>query len=80
MSCRFDVAQYVANYFSVSLSSLGPESGPVDGDVAGWDSFSHVLLILSLEDEISCRFSSVELETLSTIREIQEAVDRMLLS
>jgi len=44
------VAKAIAREFGVPVASITAET--VAGDVAGWDSFSHGMLLMAIESEI----------------------------
>jgi acyl carrier protein len=47
-------------------------------DVAGWDSLSHVNLILAVEARFKLHFTQKELLTLGNISDLQKIIDRKL--
>jgi acyl carrier protein len=48
------------------------------GDIASWDSFAHINLMLGIEAEFGVEFDSDEIGTLLTIGLITEALQRRL--
>jgi acyl carrier protein len=44
--------------------------------VPGWDSLSHVRIILAIEAEFSIRFSMLEVLRMNKVGDLQELVDR----
>mgnify|MGYP001142743029 CR=1 FL=1 len=47
------------------------------GEVAGWDSMSHLRLITAIEEEFGVRFTMDEIADLQTPAQLQQAIDRM---
>jgi acyl carrier protein len=45
--------------------------------VPGWDSLSHVGVIVAVEKEFGCRFKMKDLMKLRSVGELQELVNRM---
>ena len=39
-------------------------------NVAGWDSFSHINLVVALESEFQVQFSTMEIRTMTGVRDI----------
>ncbi len=61
----------------VFTSVFGPEIGDLSGHdspttVAGWDSVSHLNLILSLEAEFGVQFEAEEIASLNSVQTIRE--------
>ena len=54
------------------------ESGLKVGDIAAWDSFSHINLMLGIEAEFGVEFDSDEIGTLRSVGQIFEALQRRL--
>ena len=48
------------------------------GDIAAWDSFSHINLMLGIEAEFGVEFDSDEIGTLRSVGQILEALRRRL--
>jgi acyl carrier protein len=47
-------------------------------DVEGWDSLSHVVLILAIENRFKVKFSQKELLTLRNVGDLMKAVESKL--
>jgi acyl carrier protein len=47
-------------------------------DLNGWDSVSHIRLMLSIEDEFKFRFTSGEISDLHNIKELLDAIQSHL--
>jgi acyl carrier protein len=45
-------------------------------DVPGWDSLSHVRIILAIEAEFGIRFSTVEILRIRQVGDLQDLIDR----
>ena len=43
-------------------------------DVVGWDSLSHVRLLMSLEDEFNIRFASLEADSMKNIGDLADLI------
>jgi acyl carrier protein len=48
------------------------------GDIACWDSFAHINLMLGIESEFGVEFDSDEIGTLLTVGQITNALQRRL--
>lgn len=48
------------------------------GDVPGWDSLAHVNLLFSIGEEFGVEFSDQELESLSTVGDLEHALESKL--
>jgi acyl carrier protein len=44
--------------------------------VPGWDSLSHVRIILAIEAEYGIRFTTVEVLRMKSVGDLQDAIDR----
>lgn len=55
-------------------AELGPESS-VD-NLEGWDSLSHVNLVLALEDTFEVRFSPAEIVELTSVKKVEDQLKR----
>lgn len=47
-------------------------------EVDGWDSLSHINLILAIENKFKIRFTQRELMTFSNVGDLKAAIDRKL--
>lgn len=47
-------------------------------DVDGWDSLSHINLILAIENKFNIRFSQRELLTFTKVGDLQDAIERKI--
>ena len=45
-------------------------------DIDAWDSLTHVQLIVAVEEEFSCKFSTVEVMRLKNVGEFIKLIDR----
>ena len=57
---------------------FGMEPDAKVGDVEGWDSFSHINLMLGIESEFGVEFDSDEIGSLRSVGQILEALERRL--
>lgn len=55
---------------------LNPEM--TANDVDGWDSLSHINLILAIENKFNIRFSQRELLTFSKVGDLKNAIERKI--
>ena len=55
----------IANYFKVDVTDINKDT--VASDVAGWDSLSHVMLVLELEEKYDLEFSPSEISNLKNV-------------
>lgn len=62
--------------FDVDDLSIGPET--TAKDVVGWDSLSHVRLIVALERKFKIRFKNSEIEGLMNVGDLIRAIDAKL--
>ncbi len=70
------IAQIVAQTFSVSADSIRAET--TAHDVAGWDSVTHVHLLLALEDHFHVELPAENVLKCRTIGALEEVVSRCL--
>lgn len=47
-------------------------------DVEGWDSLSHISLVVALEKEFGLKFTLVELKPLKNVGEMEDLIQRKL--
>lgn len=74
--CAFElVAEAIAKEFGVDKSSVKAET--VSADVAGWDSFSHGMLILTLEDRLNTVLPVDRLLEAANVGELVDIVERV---
>lgn len=71
-----EIKDFVANFFNIPPSSITNESGIARGDIEGWDSLSHLNLILAIEENYKIQFDMDEIFTLNTFEKIEKAVKR----
>ncbi|HEY2871688.1 MAG TPA: acyl carrier protein [Reyranella sp.] len=67
------VRKITAREFNVDAASLTADSG--DADVSGWDSSTHLVLMMALEDEFGVSFVLDEVTELTSIGSIADAID-----
>lgn len=47
-------------------------------DVAGWDSFNHINLVITIEEEFELRFTTEEVTSLQNVGDLFDLLDRKL--
>jgi acyl carrier protein len=62
----------VAKTLSVAPEQLNLDMKP--GDLPKWDSLGHLKILMNLEKEFGIRFATREMQGLTDLRSIQEAV------
>ena len=62
--------------FDDDTIQLRPEM--TSNDVEGWDSLSHVNLILAVESKFKIRFTQKELLTLKNVGDLKKTIERKL--
>jgi acyl carrier protein len=60
----------------LSLGELTLTEETVAPEVPGWDSLSHVRILLAVEEEFGIRFRSLEVMRLKTVGDLQALVSR----
>ncbi len=70
------LVKIVAEHFSIDPQVLTMASGPAKGDIASWDSFSHITLILEIEKQFQVKFKAEEIPQLTSVGKINEALGR----
>ena len=65
----------------VILSQLGLDDWDIRdstnaGQIPGWDSLSHAMIIAAVEDEFGVRFTTREVLQLATVGQLQELLNR----
>ena len=71
MAVNSRLAAVLGRHFSLPEASFQEDSGPTNNDVEGWDSFSHVVLILEVEDVFGVKFSAEEISSLDSPAKIE---------
>lgn len=67
------VRKVAAREFDVDPASLGPATEA--DEVTGWDSSTHLVLMMALEDEFGISFELDEVTELTSIGAIADAID-----
>lgn len=65
-----DVKQFISAFFNCRLELILPDSGPLKGDIGDWDSFEHLNLLLSLEEEFGIKFQMDDISNIKTVSDI----------
>ena len=68
------VSRIVADTLDLDRLELQPDMTAADVD--GWDSLSHVRIIVAIESEFGVRFSVGEIASLKSVGDLVERVDR----
>jgi long-chain acyl-CoA synthetase len=69
-----EVLAIAARVFRVAPDSLSLRSAPKD--VAGWDSFTHINLIMSVEQHFACRISARQVSGLRNLADLAAVVSK----
>ena len=67
------VKRVMAEVFEVDAASI--DDAAAMGELPGWDSGNHVVLVMALEEELGVAFSVDEIETMLTLPDIMEILD-----
>jgi acyl-CoA synthetase (AMP-forming)/AMP-acid ligase II/acyl carrier protein len=70
------VLELAASIFRVPAEDLSAATHP--GDVKGWDSFSHVALILEAEAQFSVRLPASKVAKIASIRDLCDAIEEQV--
>lgn len=65
-----EVKQFISTFFKCELEIILPDSGPLKGDIQDWDSFEHLNLLLSLEEEFGVKFQMDDIHNIKTVSDI----------
>ena len=69
--------EFIANFFNKVPQDIEQDSGPVKGDIEGWDSITHLDLILSIEDEFNVKFSMDNIYEMKDVETIKKHMDSL---
>ena len=61
---------------SLELDDFDFREETIAGDVPGWDSLSHVKVLMAAEAEYGVRFKTVEVLRLRNVGDLQSLIDR----
>jgi acyl carrier protein len=64
----------IADEINVPVDAIANHSGPETGDLENWDSFTHVTLMLRIEQEFEVKFTTDEIGSLTTPQKIFDAL------
>jgi acyl carrier protein len=56
--------------------SITPTAQMTAADVAEWDSFNHINLIVAIEARFKIKFRTAELESLRNVAQLAEAIEK----
>lgn len=56
--------------------SIAPRDSMTAADVDGWDSLSHIRLVVSVEEKLGLRFSTIEINDLKNVGDFVELISR----
>ncbi|MDG3442654.1 acyl carrier protein [Nitrospirillum amazonense] len=68
------VRSIIANYFLTSPQDIMPETSAVDID--GWDSVSHTMLILEIEERLGILLPQEDVGSLETVADLVALIER----
>lgn len=73
-----DVINRTQNIFRMIFSDPGLAINPstTAKDIEGWDSFTHVTLILAIEKEFKVRFGLGELQSLASVGDLLNLIEK----
>jgi acyl carrier protein len=73
---REDIRETLAGVFEEVLGQVvGLREDMTAGDVEGWDSVAHVMLILATERSFGIRFESAEIANAGTVGEFMDLIE-----
>ncbi len=77
MSCDIDplLLEAVAGVLAMPTDALGPRSG--SDTLAGWDSLSHLNIVLAVEEAFGVRIATSTIPGLTDLRKLQDALDEL---
>jgi acyl carrier protein len=67
--------QLIADLFKCSVAELSDQTGP--GDIAGWDSLGHVLLMAAIQREFGQHVPVEDAIEVTSIADLQAILDRL---
>lgn len=66
--------EIVRDIFGDEAISLGPQT--TAEDIAEWDSFNHINIIVAVESRFGVKFSTVEVEALRNVGDMAALIER----
>ncbi len=63
-----EVRQIMSTVMLVPPDLVGPDTVP--NDVPGWDSLTHLTLVITIEEQLGVRFTSAEIERMTSVGNI----------
>lgn len=70
-----DLYILIAKVLEINVAAVGPETGP--GNEPRWDSFSHVHVMIAVEDRYGIELNPEEIATLLTVNDIASLLRSM---
>jgi acyl carrier protein len=67
--------QLIASLFKCSINDLTDQTGP--GDIAGWDSLGHVMLMAAIQRELGWHVPVEDAIEVTSIADLQGILDRL---
>ncbi len=61
-----------------NISDLELNRDMTANDVPGWDSFNHINLVISIEEEFTTRFTTDEISALQNVGDMMDLLDSKL--
>lgn len=68
------IRQVIADVLGLSAEAVDDDASP--DTIVAWDSVKHLSLVLALEQELDVEFDPDEVETMTSVGAIVDAVDR----
>ena len=71
------IKEIVSEVIEVEKSNLNIDSG-IGMELPEWDSFAHLQILMSVEDFFKIKFTVKEIQTLTSIKTIYRAVNKLV--
>ncbi len=76
MDVTLRAREVIASVLNVDMAAV--DRGSSADTIAGWDSLRHVQLVLALEESFGIQFEVEDIESMSTVGAVVDAVQRRL--
>lgn len=71
-----DLCLDIATFFNEDIQIIKKET--IASDIKGWDSLSHVSLILEIEEKYNLEFSALDISSLRNVGDFFEVINKKL--